>query len=101
MGRSKTPKYVVVMEGTGVNSTPIAWHVGVTEGNVPGYGKPTDANLAKYIAKYVESLKPGGANQHLMQAYGTKVIPNSARIVTNDGARTVVATWKAPKFMLI
>ncbi len=101
MGRSKTPKYAIVVDCTGMVPSRTGWYIGVQEGGVKGYGKPTAENLAKYIDRYHESLKPGGSNHGLVTTFGTKVYANAARIVRNDGSGVVVAEWKAPPFMLI
>ena len=96
MGRSFTPKYAVEMEGC----TSATWRVG-PEYQIPGNGKPTAANLAKYVEAYIGSLKTGGVNVHISKALGYMPIPNWARIVLNDGSRTVIAEWKAPLFMIV
>jgi hypothetical protein len=101
MGRSTTPKYALVVDCTGVHCTRMAWHVKPPVGCSVGYGKPTAENLAKYIETFRKSLHPGGANEHLMKAYGSKALPNAARIILNDGSGTVVAEWKAPMFWAI
>lgn len=96
MGRSVTPTYAVEMEGC----TPAAWHV--RPSNIQkGYGKPTPENLAFYVEKYINSLKPGGCNHHISKALGKMPIPNWARIVKNDGSRNVLASWNAPNFMVV
>ena len=59
-GRSSTPKYVVdckLRSPKWANSGSI-W-------KVKDYGKPTEANLAKYAKRYNDSLKPGQVNDHL------------------------------------
>ncbi len=59
-GRSSTPKYVVDwrIKDPKWSATSTAW-------KVKDYGKPTEANLAKYAKRYNESIKPGGVNDHL------------------------------------
>ena len=98
MGRSTTPKYALVVVCPGLNTSRMAWHVKPPVGCKEGHGAPTAANLEKYVDGFVESLKPGGANRHLFTAFGDKAVPNSARIVHNDGSGRVVAEWKAPMF---
>lgn len=97
MGKSSTPKYVVEMEG----STPAAWRVKSRGANCPGYGSPTEANLATYMQMFIDSLKPGGCNHHVSKALGYMPIPNWARIRVNCLGGEVVAEWKAPMFMAI
>ena len=89
MGRSVTPKYAVEVQGC----TSAAWRVKEQYG-IPGYGSPTAENLAKYVKAYIESLQPGGVNQHVSNALGYVPIPTHARIVLNDGSRTVLAEWE-------
>lgn len=96
MGRSYTPKYVVEMEG----STPAEWRVKSRYG-IPGYGAPTEANLIKYVEAFIESLKVGGANQHISKALGYMPIPNWARIKVNCAGGEMLAEWKAPMFMAL
>lgn len=43
--------------------TPCAWR--------KHYGRPTTANLVKYVEKFNDSVKPGGCNEHL-----SKVMPD-------------------------
>lgn len=90
MGRSRTSKYALEMQG----STSRCWFVKED-------GAPTAANLEKYVRSFINSLKVGGVNAHISQAFGYMPIPNWARIVLNDGSRQVVVEWKAPVFMAI
>jgi hypothetical protein len=84
------------MEG----STAAAWHV-KDRHQVKGYGKPTEANLTKYIEAFIESLKPGGCNHHVSKALGYMPIPNWARIRVNCIGGETLAEWKAPMFMAL
>lgn len=88
-------KYFVEVEGC----TPAIWRVR-KQFNLPGYGRPTEKNLAKYVMDYIDSLKIGGVNQHISKALGQIPVPNWAKIRENGDGR-VVATWKAPMFMEI
>jgi hypothetical protein len=90
MGRSRTSKYAIEMDGV----TSSCWFVNEK-------GRPTEENLAEYVSAYVESLKVGGCNYHVSKALGFMPIPNWARIVLNDGSRKPVVEWKAPMFMVI
>lgn len=101
MGRSTTPKFAIVMDCAGMAPSRMAWYVKPPVGCKTGYGKPTAENLEKYVATYLDTLKPGGVNRGLVETFGMKVIPNAARIVHNDGSGLVVAEWKAPMFMAI
>lgn len=87
MGRTTTTKYALEIDG----STSRCWYV----------GKPTVANLNRYVAEYMKSLEPGGSNVNISKALGFVPYPNWARIVVNDGSRSVVVEWKAPMFMLV
>lgn len=100
MGKSYTSKYALELDG----STSMCWWVGRPPHSPPhikGHGKPTEANLIKYVEAYIESLKIGGSNQHISKSLGYIPFPKWARIVHNDGSRQVVVEWKAPAFMLV
>jgi hypothetical protein len=97
--RDTTPKYSLEVNCPGHYITPMAWNVKGKYG-YPGDGKPTAENLAKWVQAFIDSHKPGGSNHHL-SSMGTLPIPSYARIVLNDGSRTLVAEWKAPMFMAI
>lgn len=106
MGRSRTWAYSLVIDGGGPNVvvTPMEWRVGgrrVGSTREKGYGKPTAANLVKFVEGYMRSLEAGGSNAHLAKHYGFIPYPNWAKIVRNDGSREVVAEWKAPMFMAV
>jgi len=58
------------------------------------YGRPTAANLAKWAAKYNESLAPGGCNAHLGRAGCPPA--SRAEITENRPDGRVVAEWAAP-----
>ena len=94
MGKIVKPKYRVEMTGV----TPAAWRV-KGYGQVPGYGKPTDANLEKFVHGYAKSLEIGGVNEHVSKALGHVPYPTSARIVDQDTG-AVVASWKAGMFQV-
>jgi len=93
MGKSIKSKYALQIKSDGY-FTPMCWFVNQN-------GKPTQANLEKWVDAYHASLKPGGANAHLSNGPKGMPILNSAKIVTNDRNKTVVAAWKAPMFMVI
>jgi hypothetical protein len=86
MGRITTPKYAVeffeVHTASGpTHWTPMGW-------NSKQAGRPTPANLAKFIDGYEASTRPGGVNAHI----GPTVI-GEARIVRNDGSHALVAGY--------
>lgn len=90
MGRSYTPRYVCEIVVPGTYHTPMSWDVKSRYG-ARGYGKPTDANLKKYVEGFEASTKPGGVNAHLGET-----IVTSARIIDQfEGG--VVATYKQPE----
>ncbi len=99
MGKIITPKYRLILECPGMSLTPFGW-------SVKDDGKPTAANLEKYVMAFAKSLENGGANAHLrVSMQGCQVIPypKSARIETNVKARQVpqvMATWKAAMFQV-
>jgi len=63
-------------------------------------GRPTEANIGRYVEAYIQSQYRGGANNHLARDKGFILVPNSAQIVRQPG-REVVATWRAPAFMVM
>lgn len=65
MGRSFAVTTVVecTLAGGKRAMTNMEWRTG-PRGQIPGYGKPTAANLAKFVAKLNESFRPGGVNAH-------------------------------------
>jgi hypothetical protein len=65
MGATRTPAWVVEIRTDGRGGyTPAPWNVR-SQPNRPGYGRPTDANLAAYVARFEASTRPGGVNAHL------------------------------------
>lgn len=91
MGRSRAWTYVLRIVESERISTPMEWRVGKRY-SVPGYGKPTVENLAKWVAAYEKSLLPGGVNQHL--SYGANKIDKVlSASITNQRTGEVVAEW--------
>jgi hypothetical protein len=90
MGKSRTPKYVVHINGY----TPFEW-------SVKYHGTPNDTNLQKYVEKFGSTLNNGGVNAHLFKDTCI-VYPQSAIIRTNraGGHNDTKATWKCPSFMV-
>lgn len=64
MGRIRTPAYRVELKTLGFYLTPAAWNIR-GDGLVHGNGKPTHANLKKYVESIHKSFEPGGANAHI------------------------------------
>jgi hypothetical protein len=64
-------------------------------------GRPTTANIAAWVQKYVDSQKPGGINSHLPKHFGAMDIPTYAEIIDQFDGNAVRATWKAPAAMAI
>jgi len=84
MGRSTTPKYRLEMKIKGIWQSQ-AWE-----------GKPTNLRLAQYRDGYNQSLKKGGANEHL----GTNYWATDARIV-RQSTNEIVVNFTAPSFELV
>lgn len=89
-GSSSTPPYVYELfnaAGGSVMSHPAGWRVASRGKNNPGYGKPTDSNLAKLIAAYNTSLDDGGANDQLSGTFGRDRMLAVGGIVRRNGHR--------------
>lgn len=100
MGRSTTPKYSFKIS-TYLSRVGKAFHSSMAWKSE--YGKPTTANIDKWVAKYEESLLPGGANAHL--GYDPVLSVEIKKNVVNG---EVVATWDRktvrpdePKFQVV
>jgi hypothetical protein len=77
MGHTTTPKYqVVISEDNGTWRS--AW-------DSKHDGRPTDANLARYIGAYEASMQPGEVNEHLSQHLDHAPTVYSAMIRYNTG----------------
>jgi len=88
MGRSFTPTYALVLDGNDM-----MW-------DVKRHGRPTEANLEKYVMAYAKSLEVGGSNEGISNAFGYIPYPRSAKIVRNVLGGEVVASWKAAMFQI-
>lgn len=94
MGRSVKVRFVVRMSqsplpgATTSYTEPTAWPTKYA-------GRPSDANLAAYIAKYEESTRPGGVNAHL----GSRVVFKAEVVDQETGA--VRATYRGPAFAAV
>ncbi len=90
-GRDLPIRYTVNLTAPGMHYTPMQWRTR-PQGQIPSYGAPTNANLAKFMAKFLETMKPGGHSAHL----GDKGIPTRATIMDHDTGQ-VVASWINPE----
>lgn len=86
MGRTTTPAYVVQIADGRYRYAGSAWVVATD-------GKPTEANLRRYVESFEASTRPGGANAHLGEV---RVLRASIR--RNVPAGQTVATYQAPAF---
>lgn len=75
-------KYQVTVTVPGRRYSPASW-------NCKRYGRPTEANLRKYVESFEASTRPGGCNAHL----GIEVVAR-AEVRLNDGSGKVVAEYK-------
>ena len=82
MGRTLTAKYQIRLNTVGPALMPMSWNCRTT-------GRPTEANIRKFVKGWEDSTLPGGVNAHL----GVDVVL-SAKILLNDGSGTVVAEYK-------
>jgi len=74
--------------------TPAEWRTR-SRGQLPGYGKPTEENLAAYVRHFENSTKVGGCNAHL----GTTVVFSAS--VRDHRTGQVVATYRGPSFVVV
>lgn len=74
--------------------TPAEWRVR-SRGQIPGYGKPTEANLAKHVEAFETSTKPGGPNEHL----GTTIV--WAAHIKDQLTGKILATYRGPSFVVV
>lgn len=70
MGRSVAIRYtveMVIQDGAGklYRCTPAEWRTRQRYAQLPGYGMPTEDNLAKYVRGFEETTQQKGANAHL------------------------------------
>jgi len=83
MGRSRTTKYRIEMDGSH-----FCWH-----------GRANDKALEKYVFDYADSLKLGGVNEHISKSLGYIPFPHKARIV-DQSTGEVKAEWEAGMFQV-
>ena len=89
MSRDVTSRYAVQVIVPGYRYSPACW-------NCRRDGRPTAANLARYVESFEASTRAGGCNAHLGE---TRVREACVRV--NEYAGTVVATYRAPLFALV
>lgn len=89
MSRTTTPKYAVTIYVPGYTYTAMAWRV-TSRGRTPGYGMPTDANLAKWVSDFEEDTRTG-ANKHL----GPQTVERA--VIVNQLTRKIVASYLRTK----
>jgi hypothetical protein len=102
MGHSVTPKYALDIYTTKLidgrfqqvlAAECMSW-------DIKHHGRPTPANLEKYVRAYAKSLEAGGSNEHLSKDAGYIPYPNRAVIRYNHSHGHPVCSWVAPNFMV-
>jgi hypothetical protein len=91
MGKSRTPKYVVVLDGNAHEA--MSWRV-------QDYGQANSKNLEKFVMAYSKSLESGGVNAHISERLGHIPYPRTAEIRFNFRGGATVAEWKAAPFQM-
>jgi hypothetical protein len=84
MGRTVTSKYAVSITVPGYSYGLASWRCQQS-------GRPTDANLARYVAEFEASTRPDGCNAHLGEQHVT-----SAHVKINNYNGAVIARYRAP-----
>jgi len=92
MGKTVRVTNVVVL----VEKTP---HGTTKETMLAWEGAATQKRLEAYVIKYIESLKPGGVNEHISESLGYVPIPTEA-VIKNQNSWNTKAHWKAPAFLV-
>lgn len=96
MGRSRTLRYRLVMDGGDFGHV-MGWDT--CRYNPSAKPKPSTAAIGKFLSDLVESCKPGGCNDHITKSLGRlPKLPRRAVIVAQLGTRAgeTVAEWEAP-----
>lgn len=90
MGRSTTSTYSVTLRERGAAPLIMSWRCNES-------GRPTDENLAEYVARLEASTKPGGVNYH--PTVGEMVFHRAhiARQLTGE----IVAEYTQPMFAVV
>lgn len=89
MSRTITPRYALDVDGLSCAT----W-------NSKQNGKPTAANLEKWVMAYAKSLEIGGCNEHISKSLGHIPYPRRAVVRENKPGGAVVAEWKAGMFQV-
>lgn len=89
-----TPTYTVTLRVPGFYFTPAAWRV-TSRTQIPADGRPTEANLARYVDSFEASTRLGGANAHLG---ATRV---ARAFITDQRTGHKVAEYTAPMFEVV
>lgn len=101
MSKSYTPKYVVQTTYNKLDANR-GWIKAKTDSMEwkRSYGRPTEANLKKFIDSYNASLNVGGSNEHLAAAYGYIPYANGGSIRCNTAGGAEIVSVSIP-FMVI
>jgi hypothetical protein len=91
MGRTVTPKYAMVVDGN--PNTCMIW-------DVKRYGKPTVANVEKWVMAFAKSLEAGGSNAKISEDLGYVPYPRDVYVKLNYTGGAIVARWKAAMFQV-
>lgn len=83
------PTYRIEMDVPGFRYSPIAWK-----------GRATQKRLDDWVATHIESLKTGGANEHLSEDAGYMPIPQTVRLIHQDSNQEI-CRWEHPPFLMI
>jgi hypothetical protein len=101
MSKTITMKYALdiyetrMVEGRfqSIKAVEISW-------DIKRFGRPTPANLEKFVLTYGKSLEIGGANAKISEDLGYIPYPNRAVIRFNHSHGNPVVSWVAPAFMV-
>jgi len=90
MGKAIVSRYALHVRVTGGVHTPSTWNVKGKYG-AKGQGKPTEANIAKYVQASEESCRPNGINEHL------GIFSYLRAWIVDQQTGDIVAQWTRPK----
>jgi hypothetical protein len=94
MGKSITPKYRLEYYDNNRKIMPYIQGWSCKE-----HGRPTDKTLEKYLYSLGKSFEIGGVNKHISKSKGFILYPCKGYIIEQK-TNQIVATWKAPMFMV-
>lgn len=89
MSRTRKPAYRVEVSTRGNPGSGKWFAMSDFAWKMQDYGKPTEENLAKFVAKYNESFMPGGVNEQAGEQIGQIVAAELIR--QSDGV--TMALW--------